>query len=120
MAGKNYAEYGVLGKPKNDLEEEIAERLSPLLRDEDIERIKKDKLTLGGCLEKCMQNGRRFEVKSGKSGIARISPEQHWKWVSDYFGVRISADISQPAPRAEQVTEPEEQNDDVLSALLDF
>lgn len=120
MAGKNYAEYGALGKPKNDLEEEIAERLSPLLTNEDIERIKKDKLTLSGCVAKCMQNGHRYEVKSGKSGIAMISPEQHWKWVSDYFGVRILVDAARHAPIAEHATEPEERADDVLSALLDF
>lgn len=113
--------YGALGAPKNALEEEIAERIYPLLTESDIERIKKDKLTLRGCLDKCMEKGHKFEVKSGKGGIARITPEQHWKWVSEYFGVKAEPESSVPvAAPAEQEQGKPEPVDDTLSALLDF
>ena len=111
--------YGVLGAPKNTLEEEIAERIYPLLTESDIERIKKDKLTLRGCLDKCMEKGHKFEVKSGKGGIARISPEQHWKWVSEYFGINVTPEPSAPMTASAEQAKPEPV-DDTLSALLDF
>lgn len=118
---KEYKEYGALGKPKSELEEEIAERIYPQLTEADIERINKDKLTLGGCVDKCMQNGHKYEVKSGKGGIARITPEQHWKWVSEYFGVKVDPESSVPvaAPVEQEQVKPEPV-DDTLSALLDF
>lgn len=111
--------YGVLGAPKNTLEEEIAERIYPLLTESDIERIKKDKLTLKGCLDKCMEKGHKFEVKSGKGGIARITPEQHWKWVSEYFGIKVDPAASVPVAAPVEQAKPEPV-DDTLSALLDF
>ena len=114
---KEYSEYGVLGKPKNDLEEEIAEHIYTKLDAALEERIKSEKLTLTGCFESCMNKGHKFEVKSGKSGIARVTPEQHWKWVCDYFKVQFS--MPQMIP-VEHIEEKPEQVDATLSDLLNF
>ncbi len=116
MSGKK--DHGVLGTSNNVLEEEIAERIAPLLTESDIERISEKKLTLNGCMEYCMKNGHKYEVRKDKNGVAMISPEQHWKWVSEYFGVDIRLvpeSINLPEEQAEQ-----ESVDDTLSALLDF
>ena len=114
---KEYSEYGVLGKPKNDLEEEIAEHIYTKLDAALEERIKSDKLTLTGCFESCMNKGHKFEVKSGKSGIARVTPEQHWKWVCDYFKIPFSMP---QMIQAEPIENKPEQVDATLSELLDF
>ena len=96
---KEYSEYGVLGKPKNDLEEEIAEHIYTKLDATLEERIKSEKLTLTGCFESCMNKGHKFEVKSGKGGIARVTPQM--------------------IP-VEHIEEKPEQVDATLSDLLDF
>lgn len=117
--GKEYESYGVLGKPQNDLEEEIAQHIYPLLTTTDEERIKNDKLTLSGCMENCMKKGHKFEIKTGKSGIARISPEQHWKWVCEYFGIAFSMPSLNAAPAVKPAKE-EPAIDQTLSDLLNF
>lgn len=107
--------YGVLGTAKNPMEEEIAEVLLPLLTPEDEQRIKTNKLTLSGCVDKCMQNGRKYEVKSGNKGIARITEEQHWKWVYSYYGIKAKAPTeSNTAPVPEALTS------DPFASLLNF
>lgn len=111
-AGKDY---GILGKATNAMEEEIAEKLLPLLSAEDEQRIREKKLTLSGCMQKCMENGHKYEVKSGRQGIARISEEQHWKWVFAYYGIKQKPVDKVPTPAP--VPEPAE---DIFSGLLDF
>ena len=59
-------------------------------------KIKKDKFTLKGCVEYCFNKGKKFEVKNGNKGIARIEDEQHFKWVREYFGIKDEA--TAPAP----------------------
>lgn len=111
--------YGVLGKATNPMEEEIAETILPLLTVEDEDRIAKDKLTLSGCMQKCMENGRKYEVRNGNRGIARITEEQHWKWVFDYYGIKGQKPTgSEKAPEpAPVVPEPA---DDLFGGLLNF
>ena len=111
-------DYGILGKATNPMEEEIAETILPLLTVEDEDRIAKDKLTLSGCMQKCMENGRKYEVRNGNRGIARISEEQHWKWVFAYYGIK-----GQKTTSSEKTSEPvpvPEPADDPFSGLLDF
>ena len=70
-------DYGILGKATNPMEEEIAETILPLLTVENEDRIAEKKLTLSGCMQKCMENGHKYEVKTGRQGIARISLLRH-------------------------------------------
>ena len=77
-----------LGKAANDMEKEILEYVKEHADAAASERILKDKLTLKGCVEYCFKQGHKYEVKSAKSGFARISPEQHWEWVRKYFGLK--------------------------------
>lgn len=111
-AGKSY---GVLGMAKNPMEEEIAEKILPLLTPEDEQRIKANKLTLTGCMDKCMQNGRKYEVKSGNKGIARITEEQHWNWVYSYYGIKVKTPTDRSSVRV-----PETSTLDPFASLLDF
>lgn len=100
----------IFDNPANDMEKDIAEHIKPLVTAEVEEKIKKDKLTLKGCLDFCLKKGKKFEVKNGNAGIARITEEQHFKWVREYFGIKENvivkkADISNPvsaAPAAEK------------------
>ncbi|MCI8602534.1 MAG: hypothetical protein HFE79_00060 [Ruminiclostridium sp.] len=78
----------IFDNPANDMEKDIAEHIKPLVTAEVEEKIKKDKLTLKGCLDFCMKKGKKFEVKNGKAGIACITEEQHFKWARDYFGIK--------------------------------
>ncbi len=87
----------IFDNPANDMEKEIAEHIKPLLTPEVEEKIKNDKLTLRGCLDHCYAKGKKFEVKTGNRGIARISEEQHFKWVSEYFGIKGKADLPSPS-----------------------
>lgn len=114
-AGKSY---GILGKATNPMEEEIAETILPLLTVEDEDRIAEKKLTLSGCVRQCMENGHKYEVKTGNRGIARISAEQHWKWVFAYYGIKgRKPTASEKAAELVPVPEPA---DDLFSGLLDF
>ena len=111
-------DYGILGKATNPMEEEIAETILPLLTVEDEDRIAEKKLTLSGCMQKCMENGRKYEVRNGNRGIARISEEQHWKWVFAYYGIKgQKTTSSEKTPEPVPVPEPV---DDPFSGLLDF
>lgn len=111
-------DYGILGKATNAMEEEIAETILPLLTVEDEDRIAEKKLTLSGCMQKCMENGRKYEVKTGRQGIARISEEQHWKWVFAYYGIKgTKPTATEKTPEPVHVPEPA---DDPFSGLLDF
>ena len=111
-------DYGILGKATNPMEEEIAETILPLLTVENEDRIAEKKLTLSGCMQKCMENGHKYEVKTGRQGIARISEEQHWKWVFAYYGIKgQKPTATEKTPEPVHVPEPA---DDPFSGLLDF
>ncbi len=111
-------DYGILGKATNPMEEEIAETILPLLTVEDEDRIAEKKLTLSGCMQKCMKNGRKYEVRNGNRGIARVTEEQHWKWVFAYYGIKgQKTTSSEKTPEPVHVHEPA---DDPFSGLLDF
>lgn len=81
-----------LGEPKNGMETEILEYISPLITDELSDKIISGKLTLKDCLEYCFKKGKKFEVKSGKEGIAAVTPDQHFSWVREYFGIKDKTD----------------------------
>lgn len=76
-----------LGEPKNDLERDTLNYIEPLITEMIGEDIIGKGLTLKGCLESCFKKGKKFEVKEGSHGVARISEEQHFKWVREYFGI---------------------------------
>ncbi len=78
----------IFDNPANEMEREIAEHIKPLLTPEVEEKIEKDKLTLDGCLKSCYDKGKKYQVKTTGGGIARISEEQHFKWVREYFGIK--------------------------------
>ena len=65
-----------LGEPKNDLERDTLNYIEPLIT----EMISED-------IESCFKKGKKFEVKAGSHGVARISEDQHFKWVREYFGI---------------------------------
>ena len=83
----------IFNNPANEMEKEIAEYIKPLLTPEVEEKIEKDKLTLDGCLKSCYDKGKKYEVKTKGGGIARISEEQHFKWVREYFGISGAAPV---------------------------
>lgn len=103
----------IFDKPANDMEREIANHILPLLTPEVEEKIKKDKLTLQGCLDHCYSKGKKFEVKTGNKGIARISEEQHFKWVREYFGIKGDAALPSSA-------DPVEDKSKSVALDLDF
>lgn len=106
----------IFDNPANPMEQEIADYIKPLLTPEVEAKIEKDKLTLKGCLEYCHKQGKKFEVRNGSIGFARIEPEQHWKWVREYFG------IAEEAPPI-HMYKPEAAKgalDIDLNSLLDF
>lgn len=76
-----------LGEPKNELEKDTLAYIEPLITEMIGEDIIGKGLTLKDCLEFCFKNGKKFEVKSGNRGCARISEEQHFAWVREYFGI---------------------------------
>lgn len=76
-----------LGDPKNDLERDILNYIDPLITEMIGEDILGKGLTLSGCLKHCFEKGKQFEVRSGNSGCARITEEQHFAWVREYFGI---------------------------------
>ena len=88
----------IFDNPANEMEREIAEYIKPLLTPEVEKKIEKDKLTLGGCLKSCYDKGKKYQVKTKGGGIARISEEQHFKWVREYFGIKGTV----PVPSQEE------------------
>jgi len=56
-------------------------------------------------------------VKSGNRGIARISEEQHWKWVCEYFGISPD-EVSAGEPNKSKITVSSAKSD--IDSLLDF
>lgn len=116
----------IFDKPSNPMEQEIADYIKPLLTPEVEEKIKKDKLTLKGCLEHCHKKGKKFEVKSGNTGFAMVTPEQHFKWVREYFGITDEAaatapiHIHKPDDAAQQRTVAKGALDIDIDSLFDF
>lgn len=76
-----------LGKPGDAMEQEIMDYISAQTDEELEKRIIEKKLTVKACVDFCFNKGKSFEVKRGNEGIAKISEEQHWKWVREYFGI---------------------------------
>ena len=74
-----------LGEPKNELEKDTLAYIEPLVSEMIGEDIIGKGLTLTKCLEFCFKKGKKFEVKSGNSGCAKISDKQHFAWVREYF-----------------------------------
>lgn len=91
-----------LGKPKNDLEKDTLNYIEPLVTDMIGEDIIGKGLTLSGCLEYCFKNGKKFEIKNGNKGCARVTEEQHFAWVREYFGIEGAAELSNPKPVEEK------------------
>ncbi|MCH5207572.1 MAG: hypothetical protein J1F04_01700 [Oscillospiraceae bacterium] len=108
-----------LGEPKNDMEKEILEYISPLIDEAAEKRIADSKLTLKGCVESCFKKGKKYEVKGSGGGFARISPERHFKWVCNYFGVSVPKGKSLPAAPVEKVEETPAPKPSGLSLDLD-
>lgn len=105
----------IFDKPANDMEKEIAEHIKPLVTTEVEEKIKKDKLTLKGCMEHCKSKGKKLAV----NGVARISDEQHWKWVREYFGIKGKADLPSPSVSAPAEEKPKAALDVDFDSLFD-
>lgn len=76
-----------LGEPKNDLEKDTLEYVKPFVSEMIAQDIVGKGLTLSGCLQHCFNNGRKFETKIGCGSFAKISEEQHFAWVREYFGI---------------------------------
>ena len=87
-----------LGTPKNELEKDTLKYIEPLITEMIGEDIIGKKLTLKGCLESCFKKGKKFEVRDGSHGVAMITPEQHFAWVREYFGIGEAPDPTAPAP----------------------
>lgn len=106
-----------LGKPSNDLEREISEYLNAHSDTELEKRICDKKLSVKGCLEYCFKNGKAKEVRTKSGGISKISGEQHWKWVREYFGIEeenVSAGEPLPLPVHASSKKPAISFDDLL------
>ncbi len=96
----------MLGEPGNAMEQEIMDYISAQINEELEKRIIKKKLTVKACLESCFKKGKAFEVKSGNSGIAKVSEEQHWNWVREYFGITEDVKtVGKPLPMPVAVPE---------------
>lgn len=97
-----------LGKAENDMEKDTLEYITNIADAAACEKILKDKLTIKGCIEFCFKKGHKFETKSGKTGFAKISPEQHFQWVREYFGIKNYAKsdkvIQFPTPKTKGIS----------------
>lgn len=114
----------IFDNPANDMEKDIAKHIKPLVTAEVEEKIKKDKLTLKGCLDFCLKKGKKFEIKNGNAGIACITEEQHLKWAQDYFGIKGNvivkkSDIPNSASVAPAVENPKTALDVDFDSLFD-
>lgn len=109
-----------LGDPINDLERDTLNYIEPLITEMIGEDILGKGLTLKGCLESCFKKGKQFEIKSGNSGCARITEEQHFAWVREYFGIEkaatptAKADTSENSGSAKKPTRLELDLDDLF------
>ncbi len=90
-----------LGTPKNELEKDTLKYIEPLITEMIGEDIIGKKLTLAGCLDYCFKKGHKFEVKNGSRGVAMVTPEQHFAWVREYFGIGEAPDPTAPAHTSE-------------------
>lgn len=73
-----------LGKAENNMEKEMLEYIESLADEAVCEKIIQKKLTLKGCWEYCHKSGKKYAV----GNCAAITPEQHFKWVREYFGIK--------------------------------
>lgn len=115
----------ILGKPKGPTEQEIYDYLTAHMAPELEAHIKAKKLSISDCIQKCFEKGKKFETKSGKYGVAKISEEQHWKWVCDYFGIKYEKQVEAAKAKAKEprrLSREKAQDPSQLSFadLLDF
>lgn len=107
-----------LGKPSNPMETEVLDFLISCADEEISDNIIRKKLTLKKCIDSCFDKGHKFEIKNGNRGYAPITPEQHWKWVREYFGIKTdkSDKVMQFVPATESPV-PESPS---VSGAVDF
>lgn len=79
--------FAKLGEPKNPLEQDTLDYIRPFISEMIAEDIVGKGLTLSKCIEHCYKQGKKFEVRSGSGWIARVTEEQHFGWVREYFGI---------------------------------
>lgn len=103
-----------LGEPKNDLERDTLNYIEPLITEMIGEDILGKGLTLKGCLESCFKKGKKFEIKSGSSGCARVPDEQHLAWVREYFGIEGAAEQIKKAEEPKKPAKLELDLDDLF------
>lgn len=90
--------FAKLGEPKNDLERDTLNYIRPLVTEMIAQDIVGKGLTLSKCIHHCFAKGHKFEVKSGGMGIAKVTEEQHFEWVREYFGIEGAAGDPLPFP----------------------
>ncbi len=90
--------FAKLGEPKNDLERDTLDYIRPLVSEMIAQDIVGKGLTLSGCIDHCFGKGHQFEVKKGSRGLARVTEEQHFEWVREYFGIEGAAVAPMPFP----------------------
>ncbi|MDE6733798.1 MAG: hypothetical protein K2J77_13105 [Oscillospiraceae bacterium] len=88
--------FAKLGEPKNDLERDTLNYIRPLVSEMIAQDIVGKGLTLSGCIDHCFGKGHKFEVKKGNRGLARVTEEQHFEWVREYFGIEGAAEAVPP------------------------
>lgn len=94
-----------LGTPANDLEKGILEYIEPLCDEAICSVIINKQLSLKKCWNFCHGKGKTFAV----GGCAAITPEQHFGWVREYFGIKDepkSDKVIQFSPKPEAARSP--------------
>lgn len=90
--------FAKLREPKNELERDTLNYIRPLVSEMIAQDIVGKGLTLSGCIDHCFGKGHQFEVKKGSRGIAKVTEEQHFEWVREYFGIEGAAAAPMPFP----------------------
>ena len=76
-----------LGEPANEMEADTLEFVLGAMDQLLEQRILDKKLSLSKCIDYCMNKGHSIEIKCGKTGFAPVTPDQHFAWVREYFGI---------------------------------
>lgn len=94
----------IFDNPKTPMETDTAEFIKPLIGELEAINIIDKMLTLTGCMKYCFNKGKKFEIKSGNAGTAAVTQKQHFEWCTEYFGLKMPADINvrsvEPKPAA--------------------
>lgn len=91
--------YDKLGEPGNDLEKDTLKYVKPFISEMIAQDIVGKGLTLKDCIKHCFDKGKKFEVKTGNGGVAKITEEQHFTWVREYFGIEGAAVSANEPPK---------------------